>query len=80
MRDMVTITFEGSITLPVEELDAVLGDAVQAVQSAIGHTGIAVVSADTSHVDDGDDLSFDALAERELAEERERWTDDGGSW
>ena len=72
---LVTISFEGSIALPVEELDAVLGDAAQAVQDAIGRTGAVVISATADHVDDdGDrDLSLDELAEREQADADRYW-------
>lgn len=73
MTEMVSISFEGAITLPIEELDALLGDAVQAVQNAIGRTGAYVVSAYTDHVDDGDDISLDELADREEAAADRRW-------
>lgn len=80
MTVFATISFEGSITLPLEELDAALGDAAQAVQNAIGHTGALVVSAETDHTDDddgaNDDLSLDELAEREQAEADRYWPDD----
>lgn len=44
----LTIEFEGSITITREELDEADGDAGQAVQNRIGHTGAEVDMADAT--------------------------------
>lgn len=65
MTEYVSIDFTAALVVSLEDLDAVEGDAVEAIQREIGHTGVVVMSATADHIEaeEAEEELADALGE-----------------